>query len=110
MATWPSELAITRDNYRETPPDRVIRSNMGVGPDKLRRRSSSAVRKLSLILFLNDTELQTLDDFYLANDSLAFDFTDPRTDAVVRARFASPPSYPERETNWNASVELEILP
>lgn len=110
MATWPAGIIINRKNYKEKAPDRVIRSNMAVGPDKLRRRSSAAVRELDLTLTLTDALLDTFDDFYLANDSIAFNFTDPRTSAAVEARFASVPEYSYRETIWDVSVKLEILP
>ena len=110
MAVWPSDILIGRENYKETPPDRVIRSKMDIGPDKLRRRSSSAVRKLTLALTLTDALMQEFDDFYLDNDSLQFTFTDPRTDTDVQARFTSVPEYSRRETIWDVSVQLEILP
>ena len=110
MATWPSTFVIKREGYKETPPDRVIRSRMGVGPDKIRRRSSSAVRKENFTLSLTDALLVTFDAFYLANDSIAFTFPDPRTETNVQARFVSPPSYVLKETIWNVGIQLEILP
>lgn len=110
MVDWPATIPITRDNYTETPPDRVIRSNMDVGPQKLRRRSSAAVRPISLRLFLNDTQLDALDDFYDLYDSVVFNFTDPRTETVKRARFTSPPTYGLNETMWDVAVKLEYLP
>lgn len=110
MTTWPTEILVSRENYTETPPDRVIRSNMDVGPQKIRRRSSSAVRPVSLRLFLTDAQLEIFDEFYNDNDSLVFDFTDPRTEAVKRARFASPPTYGLNEKMWDVSVKLEYLP
>jgi hypothetical protein len=87
-----------------------MRSDMGVGPQKLRRRSSSAVRPVSLRLMLTDAQLQVFDDFYDENDAVAFDFTDPRTGDTKRARFTSPPSYNLNQTMWDVSVKLEYLP
>lgn len=110
MATWPSTIKVTRDNYTETPPDRTIRSNMDVGPQKIRRRSTTAVRIVSLRLFLTQAQLTTLDDFYDANDALVFDFPDPRTGTTKRARFTMPPTYGLNETMWDVSVKLEYLP
>ena len=109
MATWPSTLVIKREGYKETPPDRVIRSNMAVGPDKIRKRSSSNVRKINLTLSLTDALLTTFDAFYLANDALAFTFPDPRTASNVQARFVSVPAYNYEETIWNVALQLEIL-
>lgn len=110
MATWPTSLVITRDGYTETTPKRIVRSNMETGPDKIRRRSSAQVREISLKLFLTDAQLQTFDDFFDANDALAFDFTDPRTGDAKRARFTDAPSYSLKDTMWDVTVKLEYLP
>lgn len=110
MATWPTSLKITRDNYSESAPRTAIRSSMDVGPDKMRKRSSAQVRQVSFRLFLTDALLDTLDDFFVANEALAFDFTDPRTDAAKRARFVEPPQYSLKDTMWDVSVKLEYLP
>lgn len=109
MATWPSTLKINRANYSEAPPDRVIRTQMEAGFDKLRRRTTNAPRLIDLKLFLTDAEVTTLDGFYTANDADRFDFTDPRTNTTVRARFRSPPKYNLREYNWDVNVQLEIV-
>jgi len=110
MATWPSSLKINKENFRETPQNNVLRSDMDVGPAKIRKRSSLNVRSVSFSLFLTDAELETLDAFYLANDALSFDFVHPRTDATVSARFVQPPEYSLNETMWSVSVALEVLP
>lgn len=110
MTAWPASIPITRDNYTETTPDRVIRSDMGVGPQKVRRRSSAAVRQVSLRLFLTDAQVATLDTFFDANDALVFDFVDPRTNGTKRTRFTAPPTYALNETMWDVSIKLEYLP
>lgn len=110
MTAWPATLTITRDSYSETPPDRVIRSNMDTGPQKTRRRSSSAVRPIQLRLFLTDDQVETLDEFFDANDALVFDFVDVRTGDTKRTRFTAPPTYTPNETMWEVAVKLEYLP
>lgn len=109
MATWPSALQVNRQGFKETPPDRLIRTQMETGADKLRRRFTNAPRPLNFKLFLTDAQVATLDAFYLANDAIRFNFTDPRTDTSVKARFLSPPEYSYRETMWEVSVSLEII-
>lgn len=109
MAVFP-DLPINLNGYNETSPDRVIRSSMEVGPQKIRRRSSSAVRKVSMTMTLTDDQYETFDAFFDANDALAFDFTDPRTSAAKRARFASVPKADRDEMMWNVSFDLEYLP
>lgn len=110
MAVWPAALKINRENYSETPPNNVVRTETEYGPAKLRKRTSSNVRKAQASLFLTDAEVDTLDEFYLENDALAFSFTNPRTSVVEQARFVSPPEYSLRETMWGVSLSLEILP
>lgn len=110
MASWPSTIPVSRENYQEMSPNRVTRSNMDVGPQKIRRRSSSAVRPINLRLMLTDDQLQTIDDFYNDNDAAAFDFIDPRTGDTKRARFADAPSYNLKETMWDVSIKMEYLP
>lgn len=110
MGTWPNSIKITRSNYNEKPPSRTLRSKMDIGPGKLRRRSSNAIRPLSLSLNITPDELDIFDEFYLANDSLTFDFPNPRTGEIDRARFASEPEYTHNETRWQVAVSLEILP
>jgi hypothetical protein len=110
MAVWPATLLITRDNYSESVPKTVIRSNMDVGPDKVRKRSSAQVRTVSFKLFLTDVLLQTFDDFFVANEALVFDFTDPRTNTAKRARFTESPTYNLKDTMWDVGVKIEYLP
>lgn len=110
MAVWPASLTITKENYSEKPANRVIRSEMDVGPAKIRRRSSAGVREVSFKMLLNDTQLDALEAFYDENDALAFDFTNPRTEETVRARFTEPPTFSLSETLWEVRVVLEVLP
>lgn len=110
MADFPSTLTIKRENYKETPPKNAVRSQMGIGPDKVRKRSSAAVRLVSFEMFLTDDELETFDVFYETYEAVSFNFTSPRTGDIFSARFVSEPSYSLNETMWNVSVELELLP
>lgn len=110
MTTWPSTLKILKDNFSESPPDRVIRSSMEIGPAKIRRRSSSAIRPVQFKMMLNDTQLTAFETFYEANDALSFDFTHPRTSVVWKARFVEVPSVSVKETLYSVFVKLELLP
>lgn len=110
MATWPSTLPISRENFSESPADRVMRSSMDVGPAKIRRRSTAAVRPVRMKLVLNDAQLDTLDTFYEANEAFAFDFVNPRTSVTERARFTDVPTYSLDQTMWNVAINLELLP
>ena len=110
MTTWPSKFKILRDNFTESLPDRVISSNMGVGPAKKRRRTILTSYKINLVTLIEMNDIDEFKQFYLSNDVGVFDFVHPRTNQTVQARFVSVPSPVLNETYYTASVELEILP
>ena len=110
MATWPSKFKILRDNFTENLPDRVISSNMDVGPAKKRRRTILTSYKINFVTHIEMSDVDEFKQFYLSNDVGVFDFVHPRTNQTVQARFASVPSPVLNETYYTASVELEILP
>ena len=110
MSMWAEKFIILRDGFSEGLPDRVIKSQMDVGPAKKRRRTilASYVIKFNCRIELNDVD--EFRRFYLDNDFYFFDFKHPRTNKIVKARFNNVPSLAVNETSYNASVELEILP
>ena len=110
MTSWPSELKINQTGYKDKPPNRVIKSSMDVGPGKIRRRSSNAIRPVSFTLNLTQAQYEILDAFYIANDAFAFDFTNPRTNTQERARFTEVPDPVVKGDRFEVSVKLEILP
>ena len=110
MATFPLQTKINKESFEETPPDRVFRTNMDVGEDKTRRRSSKGPREVKFKMFpLTGAEIATLDSFFLTNDAIKFDITHPRTDSLVKARFLRPPVYRTREVDWEVNCNLEFL-
>lgn len=110
MATWPSKFKILRDNFIESLPDRVISSNMAVGPAKKRRRTILTSYMINLTTVIAMSDVDEFRQFYLDNDVSVFDFVHPRTNQIVQARFASVPSPVLNETYYTATVDLEILP
>lgn len=111
MATLLYQDRINRAGYDETPPVRVLRTQMDVGIDKTRRRSSNAARPVNFKIYpLTDAEVDLFDAFYLTNDAVKFTYTSPRTDTNVYARFLTPPKYNYVETGWEVTINAEILP
>lgn len=118
MATWPSGLygCILKDGFQETTPDNVIRSPMDVGPAKIRQRSTSDVRSITLTLFLDKDQLALLEDFYVITTkygSLQFGMFRPRYrhDAISgQYRFAGAPMYSNFDQGWRVAMKLEELP
>ncbi|MFH1158064.1 MAG: hypothetical protein V1721_04170 [Pseudomonadota bacterium] len=116
MTTWPASLPASPllDSFRETVPDSVIRTSMEQGPAKLRRRTTAAVRVLSVAYLMSKDQVTALETFYLTTlqgGSFPFDFTHPRTGATVSCRFVKPPEYGSGNGSFfRVTVELEILP
>jgi hypothetical protein len=115
--TWPPGLPqnAQQDGYSERPPDTTVRSDVSVGPPKLRRRQTNTSYPVSARYIMTDSEVSTLRDFYVntaANGSKKFDWPNPRTGNTVEAVFTGPPSWTPRNSGlyYTVSVELEVLP
>lgn len=116
MASWPVTLpqTVLREGMGESLPDTALRTSMDVGPAKLRRRSTAAVRPITATLNLSLAQVGYLETFYvstLEGGALPFDMADPRTGATESFNFTAPPSwYPLGAGLWRASLTLEQLP
>ena len=116
MPTWPASLPqdISSQNYKETPPNTIIRSTVEVGIAKQRSRTTGAARPISATLLLTLDQVETLDDFYendLGFGALSFDWKHPRTDVPSTFRFTDTPSYPAASSvTFRVTLPLEILP
>lgn len=119
MPTWPSSLPIEPNNgkAKETVPDTVIREQMDSGPPILRRRDTTAPRKLSLPYRFTPAQTDAFDSF-LMNDlqggSLPFTFywpPAPRATQTVQVQLAAIPAYEHQGGGvYDVTLELEILP
>ena len=115
MASWPSTLygTVLKSGYNETVPENIIRTEMDVGPAKIRRRGTAAVRPFTFNLFLSPTQLSALDTFYvttLKSGSLSFTFKSPRTQVEGDYQFVAPPSYSPSDQGYIVTCQLELLP
>jgi hypothetical protein len=105
--------------YAQREQSAVIRSQMGYGPAKMRRRTTAAIQPVNASMVLNDTNKATLITFYTATTeggSVRFNWIDflNDPDAItndVEYRFTSPIQWSSRGPNlWLAVMNLEILP
>lgn len=116
MPVWPSTLPSSPllDGFRETVPDNVLRTDMERGPAKTRRRTTSAVRKLSVNYLMSKAQVADLETFYgteLLGGSIAFDTMHPRSAAAISCRFVKPPVYSSANGEYfRVALELEVLP
>ena len=109
----PQELFLS--GYSQTYPNVTIKSEMDVGPAKVRRRFTAGVEPVSGTMILTAAQLATLDTFYnttLLGGSLRFAWTVPPAHSVAcEMRFTEPPTWTAIEPGkYEVSLALEILP
>lgn len=115
MSAWPGTLPTFKylRDFKETPPDNLIRTQMDSGADKIRRRTTANPREVKGSLRLTKTEVAALDTFYmttLVSGSLSFTHNHPRTDASETWRFTKRPEYNHRTGDFYlVPLELEIV-
>ena len=110
MPQWPDKFKILRESFTEGLPNRVIKSNMDVGPAKKRRRTILASYMVNFTCHVEMIDVDDFRQFYLDNDTGVFDFKHPRTKQYIKARFNNVPTLQLNETFYDVNVELEILP
>ena len=110
MSTWDNRFVILKDDFEEILPNRTIRSDMDIGPAKVRRRTILGVTELNFKMYLTPEIYEMFKTFYLENDVGVFDFLRPDNNTTVQARFKSVPSATMNESLWSVAVNLEILP
>lgn len=114
LNNWPPMLPCPlMDGYSDGVQPNVIRSDMDVGPQKLRRRSTADTVNISFNLLLKSSDVSVLDAFYRVetkSGTLPFNFVHPRTKQTVECRFLSAPSYGSRSGWYSANISLEVLP
>jgi len=116
VASWPGTLPQAPDfsTFQETSPNVALRTQMDVGPPKLRRRSTAGIRPFTMSFLMTQTQVATLETFYqttLTGGTAAFDWTHPRTGSAASFRFVTPPQYHAiGPITYRVSCQMEILP
>lgn len=116
-ARWPASLpqwALQR-GFRSGGHKTNIRSEMGYGPAKVRRRTSSDTKPVTISIHVTQAQLDTLESFYnttLEMGALAFEWVDfeTKTDPVdyrFLSRFTT--SVYGYDT-WTIAMSLERMP
>ena len=113
---WPVSLDCPLyQGFSQREQSNVIRSPMGYGPAKVRRRTTASIEVVTLTLHLTSTDVLTLEGFYKNTTeagSLRFNYENHLTETEpVEARFTAPPNYrPLAPDMWRAEINMEILP
>lgn len=113
---WPTSLpqVVNKSGFNYKPGDTTIRSEMEVGPDKIRRRSTRPVDTMSLTMNVTQAQYTTLYTFWdvdLNGGVNQFVFNHPITGVAKYCRMVGPPSFtPLGGVNFIAQMTFEILP
>lgn len=116
MATWPVSLQ-SRSNqsgFSYVVGETTLRSDMDIGPAKVRRRTTRPVDTMRYSINVTQAEYQTLYDFYdiTTNGGVeTFDMQNPITGNSMVCRFKGPPEFtPISGTTFLARFDLEVMP
>ena len=96
--TWPGTLPdkVESSNFSYNLGSSVMRSQMDIGPEKVRRRMTRAVNTMTCAMLLTSTQQSTLESFYvttLNGGILTFNFNHPITQVSTEWRFIAPPKF-----------------
>lgn len=117
--SWPEGLPqrFISDSFSTAMADNRLRSEVDVGPAKMRRRSSRAARPMSGSMLMTTSQLNDVLRPFVETDLgqgiLPFMFPDPAGGDPILCRFAADglPSWThERPGFWRVSVKFEVLP
>lgn len=122
MVDWPTSVDIPRARLSGIGDKRQgakMRSNTDSGIALQRRRFTTAVRNVDIPVDFTDAERAIVDTFYITDlqeGTLAFNWRDPRGDAIVTMRFREDTGIPWVSSQggdvqrWAATLALEIIP
>ena len=112
---WPGTLpkVLRLSGLSNSLPNLTIRSQMDIGPAKVRRRTTAAVEPVAGSIVLTEQQTESLDTFFittLKGGALSFNWIHPRTLTPVEMRMVSPPKYDSAQGLFIATLDLEVLP
>lgn len=115
VPSWPASLpqVFLRDGYDAQGADNLIASSVSIGPAKVRRRTTAAVKPLSGSMTVSEAQYQTLVDFVendIADRSKAFTFPDPHGGSPLLVRMTQPIKEASVGADWRIQIILEVLP
>lgn len=115
---WPPDLPRQplQSDYKEMPPNLVLRTSMEYGPPKMRRRCSSNMKTFSVSYVLRDAQKAVLEEFLELAAGASFWFPQPKGSAELLVRHL-----PDSEdaactfsTNgpnrWSVTLKMEAWP
>jgi hypothetical protein len=115
MAVWPVGLQQKQfSGVKESRQPGAIRSKMGTGAPKVRKRFTAVVRNIDVPIVLSIADKATFNTFFnttLSEGVTAFTWVDPDDDSTsVSYRFRNPVSFTKVGGEFTGVMNLEILP
>jgi hypothetical protein len=113
---WPAALqeCLNESNFSFNKGDSALRSDMDVGPSKVRNRYTTSIDEVQGSINVTTSEYTTFDNFFkntLANGTKQFYFNHPITQVQTVFRFTGPYQLVSiGGTNFRISFSWEILP
>ncbi len=115
--TWPNTLpqCFLADSLALEQPQNVILSEMSIGPEKARRRSTSGVRSMSGTLSMTASEYVVFVDFVSSTildgvRPFLFPQQEPPFGSAILVRLKPPYKVSRVGNRWRVSLEMQILP
>jgi hypothetical protein len=113
MAEWPSTLPnkMQLGSFAQESELNVIRTDMDVGPAKLRRRVKTGYRVIEGDVILTQDQLLSFISFFendVKEGSLPFTWIDPIFETVETFRFTKSPSWSPYGQYFRVSLPLEM--
>jgi hypothetical protein len=115
-AAWPVSLQekLSEQGFGIQHGDTTLRSDMDIGPAKVRRRFTRGIDKLSCSIWLTTSEYSTFRYFYdttLNGGVNRFEFNHPITGTLTEFRFADNPKYSSLGGgHFSVSMQWEEMP
>lgn len=114
--TWPLTLPtyFLAKGYSENPKSQLIKSDIDVGPAKLRRRFTTDALFINGQMRMSQSQLDDLETFYLTTllgGTLTFDLVNPINSVSRELRFINP--YIASHIGgvyYDVSFQLEVMP
>lgn len=116
MEPWPSTLQplLNEENFGLTWDDNILRTDMEVGPPKVRRRSTTNVDEFSCSIDLDLNQYSIFENFYktsLNGGAKTFSFKHPITQLDIELRIKGQVQIRSRGGgNYVALFNVEIMP
>lgn len=115
-ATWPISLQtlVNEESFSYKIGNTVLRSDMDVGPSKVRRRFTKSVDQLTVTINLTTDQFDTFMDFFDVDcngGATTFNYTHPITGLTQEFRFVDAPNFSSiGGGNFRVAMSWEILP